>query len=186
MVASRSYRHRVVRGSLAGSQQHRQSGQGQSLRRLLAETGDATGRMDEHRRGSGSESFPGKDQGGAWREYEQAHKQRSDAHYVGGSLVRTGDKEEAGQWFKQVLELSLDQYQDTWDIHAYPQQAPRFGGAIGNDSNEDERGGAGRLRQPGQEKQLAILAGRDRRQGHAWFNRTPLAGRTGRENDRLG
>ncbi|MFI3184547.1 MAG: hypothetical protein QX198_01035 [Methylococcaceae bacterium] len=73
-------------------------------------------------------------------EYEQAHKQRSDAHYVGGSLVRPGDKDGAGHWFKQVLQLDLDKYQDAWDIHAYPQQAPRFGGPIGNGENEDERG----------------------------------------------
>ncbi|WP_235557207.1 hypothetical protein [Methyloglobulus morosus] len=73
-------------------------------------------------------------------EYELVHKQRSDAHYVGGSLVRPGDTEGAGQWFKQVLQLGLDQYQDAWDIHAYPQQAPNFGGAIGNSPNEDERG----------------------------------------------
>jgi len=72
-------------------------------------------------------------------EYEQAHKQRSDAHYVGGSLVRPGED----QWFKQVLELGLDHYQDAWDVHAYPQQTPRFGGAIGNSGNggsEDEQG----------------------------------------------
>ncbi len=73
-------------------------------------------------------------------EYEQAHKQRSDAHYLGGSLVRPGDKEGAGQWFKQVLQLGLDKYQDAWDVHAYPQQAPRFGGPIGNGDSEDERG----------------------------------------------
>ncbi|MDD2659392.1 MAG: hypothetical protein PHY54_06905 [Methylococcales bacterium] len=69
-------------------------------------------------------------------EYEQAHKARSDAHYVGGSLVRPGE----GDWFKQVLQLGLDQYQDAWDVHAYPQQAPRFGGPIGNGESEDERG----------------------------------------------
>lgn len=69
-------------------------------------------------------------------EYEQAHKQRSDAHYVGGSLVRPGED----QWFKQVLELGLDRYQDAWDVHAYPQKEPRFGGPIGNGENEDERG----------------------------------------------
>ena len=69
-------------------------------------------------------------------EYEQAHKQRSDAHYVGGSLVRPGE----GQWFKQVLEQGLERYQDAWDVHAYPQKAPRFGGAIGNGESEDERG----------------------------------------------
>ncbi|MDO9235601.1 MAG: hypothetical protein Q7U28_06140, partial [Aquabacterium sp.] len=76
-------------------------------------------------------------------EYEQAHKQRGDAHYVGGSLVRPGDKEGAGPWFKQVLQLGLDRYQDAWDVHAYPQQAPRFGGVIGNSGNggsEDEQG----------------------------------------------
>lgn len=69
-------------------------------------------------------------------EYEQAHKVRRDAHYVGGSLVRPGE----GDWFKRVLELGLDQYQDAWDVHAYPQNSPRFGGPIGNGSNEDERG----------------------------------------------
>jgi len=69
-------------------------------------------------------------------EYEQAHKQRSDAHYVGGSLVRPGD----GDWFRQVLQLGLDHYQDAWDVHAYPQQPPRFSGPIGNGDNEDERG----------------------------------------------
>ncbi|MDP1667286.1 MAG: hypothetical protein Q8L79_19445 [Methylobacter sp.] len=73
-------------------------------------------------------------------EYEQAHKQRNDAHYIGGSLVRPGGNEGAGQWFKQVLQLGLDKYQDAWDVHAYPQQAPRFGGPIGNGENEDERG----------------------------------------------
>jgi hypothetical protein len=73
-------------------------------------------------------------------EYELAHQLRKDAHYVGGSLVRPGDAEGAGQWFKQVLQLGLDKYQDAWDIHAYPQQAPRFGDAIGNGGNEDERG----------------------------------------------
>jgi hypothetical protein len=73
-------------------------------------------------------------------EYEQAHKQRSDAHYVGGSLVRPGDTGGAGQWFKQVLQLGLDRYQDAWDVHAYPQQSPRFGGPIGNAVSEDERG----------------------------------------------
>jgi len=69
-------------------------------------------------------------------EYEQAHKRRSDAHYVGGSLVRQGED----QWFKQVLQLGLDQYQDAWDVHAYPQKEPRFGGPIGNGESEDERG----------------------------------------------
>ncbi|MGZ5600437.1 MAG: hypothetical protein ACXWFX_07560 [Methylobacter sp.] len=69
-------------------------------------------------------------------EYEQAHKRRSDAHYVGGSLVRPGED----QWFKQVLQLGLDHYQDAWDVHAYPQKEPRFGAPIGNGESEDERG----------------------------------------------
>jgi hypothetical protein len=69
-------------------------------------------------------------------EFEQAHKARSDAHYVGGSLVRPGED----GWFKQVLQLGLDRYQDAWDVHAYPQHPPRFGGPIGNGENEDERG----------------------------------------------
>jgi hypothetical protein len=73
-------------------------------------------------------------------EYEQAHKHRNDAHYVGGSLVLLGDKEAAGQWFKQVMQLGLDKYQDAWDVHAYPQKPPSFGGAIGNSETEDERG----------------------------------------------
>ncbi|MGJ0483565.1 MAG: hypothetical protein ACR65R_03395 [Methylomicrobium sp.] len=72
----------------------------------------------------------------AKREIEQAHKVRRDAHYVGGSLVRPGE----GEWFKEVLKLGLDRYLDAWDVHAYPQQSPRFGGPIGNGENEDERG----------------------------------------------
>lgn len=69
-------------------------------------------------------------------EYQQAHQARKDAHYVGGSLVRPGE----GDWFKQVLRLGLDQYQDAWDVHAYPQKAPRFGEPLGNGGTEDERG----------------------------------------------
>lgn len=69
-------------------------------------------------------------------EYQQAHQARKDAHYVGGSLVRPGE----GDWFKQVLQLGLDQYQDAWDVHAYPQKAPRFGEPLGNGGTEDERG----------------------------------------------
>jgi hypothetical protein len=38
------------------------------------------------------------------------------------------------------LQLGLDRYQDAWDVHAYPQKEPRFGGPIGNGENEDERG----------------------------------------------
>ncbi|MCK9605943.1 MAG: hypothetical protein M0R33_05770 [Methylomonas sp.] len=72
----------------------------------------------------------------AKREFQLAHQARPDAHYLGGSLVRPGE----GDWFKQVLQLGLDQYQDAWDVHAYPQNAPRFGEPLGNGSTEDERG----------------------------------------------
>lgn len=85
----------------------------------------------------------------ARREHEQIHKLRPDGHYVGGSLVRPGDLGDnagypnglgPGKWFEAVLKLGLDQYLDAWDVHAYPQHAPRFGGAIGNADSEDERG----------------------------------------------
>ena len=69
-------------------------------------------------------------------EYQMIHQARKDAHYLGGSLVRPGE----GDWFKQVLQLGLDRYQDAWDVHAYPQRPPRFGGPIGNGDLEDERG----------------------------------------------
>ena len=85
----------------------------------------------------------------AKREFEQVHRARSDGHYVGGSLVRPGDMTHdqnyagglgAGRWFTEVLKLGLDRYQDAWDVHAYPQNPPRFGGPIGNGEVEDERG----------------------------------------------
>lgn len=69
-------------------------------------------------------------------EFEQIHQTRKDGHYVGGSLVRPAE----GDWFKQVLQLGLDQYQDAWDVHAYPQKSPRFGQPLGNGSHEDEQG----------------------------------------------
>jgi hypothetical protein len=82
-------------------------------------------------------------------EYKAVHEVRSDGHYAGGSLVRPGDmgRNEGyagglgpGMWFAKVLGLGLDKYQDAWDVHAYPQHPPRFGGPIGNSANEDERG----------------------------------------------
>lgn len=82
-------------------------------------------------------------------EYEAVHRARKDGHYVGGSLVRPGDTTDggnyagglsSGQWFAEVLKLGLDQYQDAWDVHAYPQHPPRFGAPIGNGPTEDERG----------------------------------------------
>lgn len=82
-------------------------------------------------------------------EYEAVHKARPDGHYVGGSLVRPGDGGAnqgyagglgPGTWFTKVLELGLDKYQDAWDVHAYPQFPPRFGGPIGNSGREDDRG----------------------------------------------
>ncbi|WP_445371222.1 hypothetical protein ACH518_18965 [Methylomonas sp. HW2-6] len=69
-------------------------------------------------------------------EYQMVHQARNDAHYLGGSLVRPGE----GDWFEQVLQLGLDNHQDAWDVHAYPQRPPRFGGPIGNGELEDERG----------------------------------------------
>ncbi|MGR9108987.1 MAG: hypothetical protein ACU843_18895, partial [Gammaproteobacteria bacterium] len=74
------------------------------------------------------------------REYDLAHQMRRDAHYVGGSLVRPGREGFEGSWFEAVLNLGLDQYQDAWDVHAYPQYPPVFGGSIGNAETEDERG----------------------------------------------
>ena len=82
-------------------------------------------------------------------EYEAVHRARKDGHYVGGSLVRPGDTADdgsyagglsSGKWFAEALKLGLDRYQDAWDVHAYPQYPPRFGGPIGNGSTEDERG----------------------------------------------
>jgi hypothetical protein len=82
-------------------------------------------------------------------EHEQIHKARPDGHYVGGSLVKPGDLNDnggfpeglgPGRWFEAVLKLGLDQYLDAWDVHAYPQNPPRFGGPIGNADTEDERG----------------------------------------------
>jgi hypothetical protein len=69
-------------------------------------------------------------------EYAQIHKLRNDGHYLGGSLVRPAED----PWFKRVLQLGLDQYQDAWDVHAYPQHEPEFGKPLGNGANEDEQG----------------------------------------------
>jgi hypothetical protein len=85
----------------------------------------------------------------ARREFEAVHRARPDGHYVGGSLVRPGDLGGnsgypdglgPGRWFEQVLKLGLDRYLDAWDVHAYPQRPPHFGGPIGNADSEDERG----------------------------------------------
>ncbi len=82
-------------------------------------------------------------------EYGQVHQARPDGHYVGGSLVRPGDLGGnagypgglgPGRWFEEVLKLGLDRYLDAWDVHAYPQHPPRFGGPIGNADTEGERG----------------------------------------------
>lgn len=69
-------------------------------------------------------------------EYEAAKKARSDAFYVGGSLVRPG----ADAWFTECLKLKLDQYVDAWDVHAYPKSPPILEGAISNSPNESELG----------------------------------------------
>jgi hypothetical protein len=82
-------------------------------------------------------------------EYEAVHRLRPDGHYIGGSLVRPGDMGQrprspealgAGKWFVECLKLGLDQYHDAWDVHAYPQNPPRFNGPFGNSGIEDERG----------------------------------------------
>lgn len=82
-------------------------------------------------------------------EFQRIHAARPDGHYVGGSLVKPGDRDDnggypgglgPGRWFQDVLERGLDRYLDAWDVHAYPQQVPRFGGPIGNAETEDERG----------------------------------------------
>ncbi len=82
-------------------------------------------------------------------EYEAVHRMRADGHYVAGSLVRPGDMTTRpnaanglgpGAWFGKVLELGLDRYQDAWDVHAYPQHPPRFGGPMGNSASDDEQG----------------------------------------------
>jgi hypothetical protein len=85
----------------------------------------------------------------AQREHQRVHQARPDGHYVGGSLVKPGDTGDntgypdglgPGRWFEEVLKLGLDSHVDAWDVHAYPQQSPRFGGPIGNAATEDERG----------------------------------------------
>jgi hypothetical protein len=82
-------------------------------------------------------------------EYEAVHKARPDGHYIGGSLVRPGDMGHrprspealgAGAWFVECLRLGLDKYHDAWDVHAYPQNGPNFGGPFGNSRSEDEGG----------------------------------------------
>ncbi|MCQ8104720.1 hypothetical protein NP590_11440 [Methylomonas sp. SURF-2] len=88
-------------------------------------------------------------------EYQRAHQARPDAHYVGGSLVRPGE----GDWFKQVLQLGLDRYQDAWDVHAYPQKAPRFDRPLGNGGTEDERGVLAVYDSLGQQNRLPFWLG---------------------------
>ncbi|MFA4945352.1 MAG: hypothetical protein WC789_11700 [Lentisphaeria bacterium] len=81
-------------------------------------------------------------------EHAAAHRARPDAIYLGGSVVRPGDMRPAkrsgilgpGQWFLECLKLGLDKHYDAWDVHAYPQKPPTFGGPFGNSSVEDERG----------------------------------------------
>jgi hypothetical protein len=83
------------------------------------------------------------------REHALLHALRPDALYIGGSLVRPGVFTGAdrypggltsGAWFAACLQLGLDAHQDAWDVHDYPQVAPRLGGPFGNASGEGERG----------------------------------------------
>lgn len=69
-------------------------------------------------------------------EYDAAKSARTDAFYVGGSLVRTG----VDDWFTECLRLGLDRYHDAWDVHAYPQRPPVLEGTLSNSPNETERG----------------------------------------------
>ena len=58
----------------------------------------------------------------------------SDGGFMGGSLARPG----ADSWFQDCLQLGLGEYQDLWDVHAYPQIPPLLGGTIFNGSKEGD------------------------------------------------
>ena len=70
------------------------------------------------------------------QDYELVHQIDPSAIYIGGSLVRVG----IDSWFEQCLSLGIDQYQDAWDVHAYPQTMPKLEAIIGNSTNESEAG----------------------------------------------
>jgi hypothetical protein len=70
-------------------------------------------------------------------EYEAVRaKGPANSAYVGGSLVRPG----SGTWFLDCLKLGIDQYLDAWDVHAYPQRAPKLEGTCSNSIDETELG----------------------------------------------
>lgn len=78
-----------------------------------------------------------------------------DSVYVGGSLVRPGTDE----WFTGCLKLGIDQYLDAWDVHAYPQRAPRLEGTCSNSQNETELGVLKCYQQIGRENKLPFWLG---------------------------
>ncbi len=70
-------------------------------------------------------------------EYEAVKAANPKAEFTGGSYVRPG----VGDWFPECVKLGLDRWVDRWDVHAYPQKAPRLGARyIGNSSREDAAG----------------------------------------------
>ncbi|MEX0777671.1 MAG: hypothetical protein WD042_18350 [Phycisphaeraceae bacterium] len=101
-------------------------------------------------------------------EYQAIKAANPDAVYVGGSICRPADmggNDKAadgmgsGKWFAQVLALGLDQYQDAWDVHTYPQVPPRFGGPFGNGAKEDEQGVLLAYKNAGRENKLPFWYG---------------------------
>jgi hypothetical protein len=69
-------------------------------------------------------------------EWEAFHGARSDAVYVGGSLVKPG----VSQWYKDCLVRGLASWVDAWDVHWYPNSVIYYGQQAGNYSAESERG----------------------------------------------
>jgi hypothetical protein len=82
--------------------------------------------------------------------HESVHKARPDAIYYGGSVYTSGNRRSRPdhpeilgprEWLKKCLELGLDKYIDEWDVHAYPQYAPKLEAAsISNSANESDLG----------------------------------------------
>ena len=80
-------------------------------------------------------------------QYEALHKARPDTIFFSGSLycsaVHRKKEKTLGpyDWFKKCLELGFDNYIDAWDVHAYPQFAPRLEAAsVSNSQNETDLG----------------------------------------------
>jgi hypothetical protein len=69
-------------------------------------------------------------------EWEAFHGARSDAVYLGGSLVKPG----VIQWYKDCLVRDLARWVDAWDVHWYPNNTIFYGQQSGNWSGESEQG----------------------------------------------